>query len=149
RYVERPGLRRYAAVALGMALSLLAKPMLVTLPCVLLLLDYWPLQRWPGQSSAVSARRLLIEKVPLFVLSGLSSAITVVAQYLGKAMQSLEKLPVPTRIANALVAYVDYLRQMLWPADLALFYPHQKPGLFDPPALAAAMVLIVITALAL
>jgi hypothetical protein len=120
RYVRSPGIGRYALVAALFVLGLLAKPMLVTLPFTLLLLDYWPLERgsrlWP----------LLREKLPLLALSVLSSVVTLAAQRAGGAVASLDLYPAGVRLSNALVAYATYLWRTLWPAGLALPYPH--PG---------------------
>jgi tetratricopeptide (TPR) repeat protein len=129
-YAQRPGPARYLLVVLAFALSLLAKPMLVTLPFVLLLLDYWPLGRFgAGRRPAPGfLRSLVVEKLPLFALAAASCAVTVFAQQ--KAVLPLEKLPLEARIANALVAYVHYLRLTVWPRNLAVFYPHAaEPGL--------------------
>ncbi len=151
-YVARPGLTRYLTLLLCFALGLMAKPMLVTLPFVLLLLDYWPLQRleqkkppqevrkslskdkttlpvkapvqpvdhWP------SIRPLLIEKIPLFALTVLFSIVTYFAQRHGGAVASLEVLTPGARIANAFVSYIAYVVKMLWPTNLAVFYPHPR-----------------------
>jgi Flp pilus assembly protein TadD len=159
RYAEAPGLRRYLLVVLGLALSLMAKPMLVTLPFVLLLLDYWPMRRWrlagaasddgTPPRSAVPAGWLLLEKLPLLVLSAASSAMTVWAQRHGRAIQELAGLPLPARLSNALVSYVDYLRQTIWPSDLALFYPHPGANLPAWQVAGAALLVLAVTALAL
>jgi tetratricopeptide (TPR) repeat protein len=149
RYVEKPSCQRYLAVTTAFALSLLAKPMLVTLPCLLLLLDYWPLERWPGQPAAVSFRRLVLEKLPLLALAGVSSAITLTAQHLGGAVQSLNGASVAPRIANALASYVAYLGQTMWPAELGTFYPYQQRGLFEPHVLGATAVLAAVSGLVL
>jgi tetratricopeptide (TPR) repeat protein len=146
-YARRPGLLRYALVFVLLALGLLAKPMLVTLPLVLLLLDYWPLGRWPAekagqgylsrkqrfQPSAAppapgrSGLWLLLEKIPLLVLSAASSIVTYHVQQTGGAVKPLESIPLGPRLANALVSYVTYIGQMFWPADLAVFYPFGEP----------------------
>src|SRR5262249_39294445 len=115
-YVERPGLGRYLLVLLPFALGLLAKPMLVTLPCVLLLLDYWPFGRW---ASASSRSRLVLEKLPLFALVLAACIVTCLAQVQGGAMAELEAVPLTARLENALLAYVGYLGQMVWPLHLA------------------------------
>ncbi|QJW98293.1 tetratricopeptide repeat protein [Frigoriglobus tundricola] len=120
RYVARPGPGRYAALVLVFAMGLLVKPMLVTFPCALLLMDYWPLRR------AETFSRLFREKVPLFVLAGLASAVTVAAQRAGGATAGLGALPLGDRAGNAVVAYAIYLRKLFWPNDLAAYYPH--PG---------------------
>ena len=133
RYVERTGIKTYLLVLLFFALGLMAKPMLVTLPFVLLLLDYWPLGRLRlGQSHQDSALRvqetpvihLIWEKVPLFVLTAISSVVTFYAQQAGGGMQSLEVLPFQIRFASTIVAYIGYIGKMLWPTHLAVFYPH-------------------------
>jgi protein O-mannosyl-transferase len=125
-YTRAPSLRRYLAVVLVFVLGLMSKPMLVTLPLVLLVLDYWPLSRI-GDHRSGTGRQLLIpvlEKVPLIALSAVSSIITFLVQK--GAVGRTEELPILERINNAVVSYVLYLRQMLWPVDLAVFYPHPE-----------------------
>jgi Flp pilus assembly protein TadD len=140
-YVGRPRWQSYGAIVACFALGLLAKPMLVTLPCVLLLLDVWPLRRH-------LRARLLWEKLPLFAMALASSAVTIVAQRHGGAMVRLDLVPLPVRVANAIVAYAQYTRKMVWPADLAAMYPMSR-SLPDPVSLtAAAGVLFSVTALA-
>lgn len=111
-------------VALFFALSLLAKPTWVTLPFVLLLVDVWPLGRWRKES----AGKLVGEKAPLFLLSGLSCAATLIVQQAGGAMRTFEGYPLDLRVANAAVATVHYLRAWVWPVDLAVFYPYPDAG---------------------
>lgn len=159
RYAERPGPARYWPVALFFVLGLLSKPMLVTLPFVLLLLDVWPLRRlaWaapspdppPARFPAVSPRRLLAEKLPLFALSAVSSVVTYLAQQAGGSLNTLEHYPLQVRAANAVVAYVGYLGKTVWPARLAVFYPH--PGADRPlwVPVGALLGLSALTALAL
>jgi tetratricopeptide (TPR) repeat protein len=129
-YAARPGLTRYLTLLLCFALGLMAKPMLVTLPFVLLLLDYWPLERL-GQKPPLEPeghwrliRPLLMEKIPLFVLAALSSIVTYLVQQHAGAMKALEALPLSARMANAFVSSITYMVKMLWPANLAVFYPH-------------------------
>jgi tetratricopeptide (TPR) repeat protein len=136
RYVERPEWLRYLQALFLFALGLMAKPMLVTLPFVLLLLDYWPLCRFSpvsrccgeGFSESVDAgsilRRLLKEKIPFFLLSLCSALITLYAAKIGGAVKSIADFPLSRRIANALIAYTSYLEKMIWPVDLAIFYPY-------------------------
>jgi Tfp pilus assembly protein PilF len=119
-YARTPRGRGLPLVTLLMALGLLAKPMLVTLPCVLLLLDAWPLRR----AASSSWRSLIVEKTPLFALSLASSGITWWVQSRGGAASSLDSVPLVARIINAVLAYGVYLRKTLWPMDLAVFYPH-------------------------
>jgi Flp pilus assembly protein TadD len=131
RYAERPTAGRYLSVAACLALGLLAKPMLVTLPLVLLLLDFWPLRRWAGRPGDVHTSdamgfppaRLLLEKAPLLGLSLAASLVTVIVQHRGGAMVSLTELPLAARVANAAVSYVRYLRLLVWPSDLAVIHP--------------------------
>ena len=126
-YVRRPGVGRYLLVALALALGLSAKPMLVTAPLTLLLLDFWPLGRFADRaSSGRSAARLIVEKLPLLALVAASAVVTLFAQRAGGAVASLQSFPPAIRAANAVVSYATYLWRTLWPAGLALPYPH--PG---------------------
>jgi len=127
RYVEKPGFGRYSAVLLFLLLGLMAKPMLVTLPFVLLLLDYWPLERFGyQQQKKVGLRALIVEKIPMFVIVLASSIITFIAQRASGSVTSIEYLPVARRIGNASVYYLRYLGKMICPCRLAVFYPYQK-----------------------
>jgi Flp pilus assembly protein TadD len=145
RYVEAPSARRYALVPLAFAAGLLAKPMLVTLPFVLLLLDYWPLARWPE----IGFKRLVLEKLPLIPFAAASSIATFIAQSRGGAVNSLEIFPLGVRVQNAIVAYGIYLGKMLWPAHLAFFYLHRASARPLWHAGLAAAVLIGVTAIAI
>ncbi len=127
RYVQRPRLRRYLPVAACFALGLMAKPMLVTLPLLLLLLDFWPLKRigWPsgkapGQRSMVG---VVMEKMPLVILSALSCSITVIAQRQAAAVVPFERYSLGVRLANALTSYGGYFIKMMIPRHLSVFYP--------------------------
>ena len=133
RYAERPGLKRYLPVLLFFGLGLLAKPMVVTLPFVLLLLDFWPLGRMQFHQVGNDSRplepkvpvfRLVWEKIPLFALAAISIVVTFAAQQKGGALKSLEAFPLTTRIANALISYVGYIGKMIWPHNLAVYYPY-------------------------
>ena len=145
-YVEHPRLGRYLLTLVVFTLGLMAKPMLVTLPCVLLLLDYWPLDRLAlrqpedsinsGAQKGLSSSpqrsfllRLFWEKVPFFVLAAVSSAVTFLVQQSSGAVKSVESFPLSIRIANGLVSYVSYIYKMIWPQHLAVFYPHQGSSL--------------------
>lgn len=130
-YVKKPVRGRYAAVAVLFALGLMSKSMLVTLPLVLLLLDFWPLRRlagWTGDKKipGKSWRQLLLEKLPLLALSAAISVTTYLAQKHGGAVGTLDAYPVGVRLANALVSYFAYISKMVWPVNLASLYPH--PG---------------------
>jgi protein O-mannosyl-transferase len=118
-YTRVPSLRRYLGVALLLLLGLMSKPMLVTVPFVLLLLDYWPLARIKDQFW-----KRVLEKIPLIALSTVSSIITFLVQK--GAVGGTEELPILERINNAVVSYVLYVWQMLWPVNLAVFYPHPE-----------------------
>jgi len=120
RYVHGPAWKRMAVVAACFAFGLMSKPMLVTTPIVLLLLDHWPFDRFKKQG----LWKLILEKVPLIILSVGSCAATLIAQQV--AIGSTESLPPAWRINNALVSYVNYLRQMFWPVDLVPFYIHPE-----------------------
>lgn len=113
----------YLLVLVLFALGLMAKPMLVTLPFVLLLMDFWSLERLKTLRDLPA---LLIEKIPLFVLSAVSSYITILAQRSSGAVESLEFLPLGTRFLNALVAYAKYIVMMVYPANLAVWYPYER-----------------------
>jgi tetratricopeptide (TPR) repeat protein len=129
-YTKRPVLFRYFGVALFMALSLLAKPMLVTLPFVFLLLDYWPLKRiefgQPIRSSLNRAGRLIFEKVPLLILSALSVYLSAASTRGVGTIKTLQSVPLMLRIENALVSYLKYIGKLVWPSDLAIFYPYPE-----------------------
>jgi len=131
---------RYSAVAVLFALGLMAKPMLVTLPFVLLLLDFWPLGRFSG---SLSLRRLLLEKLPLFMLSAVSCWVTYTTQ--GDALKPLEHYAPAIRIGNALVSYASYIGQTFYPAGLAAYYPHPRAELSMMKAILAALFLAGIT----
>lgn len=135
RYARRPGAGRYAACAACFALGLLAKQMLVTLPLVLLLLDWWPLGRIaPGRHGASfpgsrTPGRLIVEKMPLLALSGAAGAVVFLVQRQSGAVKNFDLIPLVPRVFNAIVSYAGYLGKMAWPFDLSLLYPHPGPGL--------------------
>jgi hypothetical protein len=127
RYAVAPSLKRYGLVACFFTLSLLSKPMLVTLPFVLLLLDVWPLKRfWVEGRAPIQKPKpgsLFLEKLPLLAMSVVSSVVTFKAQHAAGAMAPIDVLPLSQRLANAIVAYVSYLNKAFWPVDLAVIYP--------------------------
>ncbi|UCG56641.1 MAG: tetratricopeptide repeat protein [Phycisphaerales bacterium] len=159
RYVERPSVIRYLMMLLFFGLGLTAKQMLVTLPFVLLLLDYWPLRRlrlkgqgYGDSSPAIvpaSARRCVLEKIPLVVLAALAGVIVYVVQQQAGLVKSLTKYSPAYRLANAAVTYVAYLGKMFWPTNLAAFYPHADTSLPVWQIIAATLVLVGITAVAI
>jgi len=140
RYVRGQTWQRMAVVAVCFAFGLMSKPMLVTTPIVLLLLDYWPFARFKKQG----LWKLILEKVPLVILSVGSCAATLIAQQV--AIGSTESLPLASRIDNALVTYVNYLRQMFWPVDLVPFYIHPEWRLGTWEIIGAIILLAGITA---
>jgi protein O-mannosyl-transferase len=150
RYSRHRNAVRYAVVALLFALGLMAKPMVVTLPILLLLWDYWPLSSM-GTKVEVPQRPslafLIGEKIPLLVLSAASSVITLYAQRRGGAMVLAQLLPLRQRVANGLYSYFKYLVKGLWPSHLAVFYPHPENSLALWKVAAAALLLGAITLL--
>jgi protein O-mannosyl-transferase len=151
-YVRRPGLGRYATTIALFALGLMAKPMVVTLPFVLLLLDFWPLGR-AGTSDRplldpAKVRGLVTEKIPFLALAVVSSAITVVVQHREGAVGDLETFPVGRRIVNALVSYGTYLVETFWPTRLAAIYPYPSSVAVGW-ALGSLVVLVAVTAMVL
>jgi len=142
RYAEKSTVKRYSLVFLLFTLGLMSKPMLVTLPFVLLLLDFWPLRRlkfeqerdgkkitekYRGKKS--ETLRLLLEKIPLFLLTAGLSIVTFIAQKSAGAMIDKGSLAFSTRLNNAIVSYLDYLGKMIWPEKLAVLYPHPENAL--------------------
>lgn len=146
-YARQPSLRRYLATSLLFACGLMSKPMIVSLPIVLLLLDYWPLGRSSSLGGQLSFAKLLGEKIPLFVLAIGSGVATVMAQNF--ALGSTEFLPIAWRATNAVVSYFEYVRQMFWPVGLIPFYVHPENRLPGSQLLAATVVLIGISAIAI
>jgi hypothetical protein len=150
-FVRRGGVGRYAAALVLFALGLMSKSMLVTLPFVLLLLDFWQLGRLRRGSTSgkIPVGKLVLEKIPFLLLSMLASAATFLAQSRSGATAAVESFPLDQRIANAFVACVFYLRKTLWPAGLAVFYPHPSTLGEHIPAVSwipAATVLVLISA---
>jgi cytochrome c-type biogenesis protein CcmH/NrfG len=159
RYARGGGRYLYVWVNIFFALGLMAKPQIVTLPFVLLLWDYWPLQRCSGQMSAGPApgglpaasmprsfRFLIWEKLPLFVLAAADSVVTVIAQRNGFAIRTVAEVAVPARLENALVSYVRYLGKAFWPVGLAPMYPRSQGPLPVWQVVGAAALLLLVTA---
>ena len=116
----------YFLALLFFALGLMSKAMLVTWPFVMLLLDWWPLQRFKVQGSGFRVRSLVVEKIPFFALAAAASVVTFVAQRNGGAVVAMENLPLGERAGNAMISYCRYLGKTFWPTDMAVYYPH--PG---------------------
>jgi Flp pilus assembly protein TadD len=148
RYAQAPSRGRYVWTLITLALGLLAKPMLVTWPFVMLLLDYWPLRRFELISRKEVATKvwpLLREKLPLFALVAASAVITFLAQSHGGAVRTFTTSPITLRLANALVSYAKYLLLTFWPRDLAVYYPFAPAGIPAWRIIGAAFLLVAIT----
>jgi cytochrome c-type biogenesis protein CcmH/NrfG len=143
-YTRRPSIGRYVTMSIFLACGLMSKATFVAVPLVLLLLDSWPLQR---VKDFPDWRRMIVEKIPLFVLSVAAAAATMFAQTV--TMASLEQLPLLPRLKNAAVSVMVYLRQMFWPTDLAVFYPHPHDQLNILVVAMAAMLIVSITIIAI
>jgi len=142
RFVNHPRIANYLLIVAFFALGLMAKPMLVTLPFVLLLLDYWPLNRIKSKHSLLP---LLIEKIPLFMMVVASSVVTYLVQIKGGAVTILAVLPLKFRILNAFVSYIGYIEKMFWPVRLVYFYPHHGPNISVLYAFVSAILLLAVT----
>lgn len=153
RFARTSSGKAYAAAFASYACSLMAKPMLVTLPFVLLLLDWWPLGRLPLETAGASERavwrRRVVEKLPLLVLALGFGAIALLVQQSEGAVASMDRVPLAARIQNAAVAYATYLAKTVWPSDLAAFYPHPGVNLPAWKVVLAALMLLGGTAVAL
>jgi Flp pilus assembly protein TadD len=154
RYVKQPCVSRYCLVVASLILGLMAKPTLVTLPFVLLLLDYWPLDRiqFAGQtrkktrpSRKLSPATLVVEKIPLFVIVLASSITTFIVQQRAGAMRQTENFTLTVRVANASISYLTYVTKMIWPSRLAMFYPHPGNSVSISYAAFSVVVLVIIT----
>ena len=156
RYVKASGSKNYLLIVIFLSLGLMAKPMLVTFPFVLFLLDFWPLERFqykknenddlPKPESTIyyglkGLMRLILEKIPLFIPVVISSILTFLAQKSEGAVKTLGALSLKTRIANALVSYVSYVSKAIWPSKLAVFYPHPGNALSGWTIIGAALLI--------
>lgn len=147
-YAKKPCLKRYLPVALLFALGLMAKQMLVTLPVVLLLMDYWPLNRQGlGNTERTGMKLLLAEKIPLLLMSAVASFVTLRAQDSAGALARGDGQSTLLCAGNAFLSYVKYIRNMFWPADLALFYPFEASAVTALKVAGAVLLLAVITGL--
>ena len=142
RFVCRPKVAGYLLIVVFFALGLMSKPMLITLPFVLLLLDYWPLDRLNPKRPKAG---LLIEKIPLFAMVLASCVVTFIAQREGGAMPTTEVRDFPVRLANAFISYLQYIIKMIWPARLAMFYPYPGRSVSILYAIISAVFLLAIT----
>jgi hypothetical protein len=153
-FVRHKKWRYYLGALFLFALGLMAKPMIVTLPFLLLLLDFWPFRRFeapnlpnPASGGTFLFKKMILlsaEKIPFFILSLVSSIITVFAQHAGNAIVKTDELPLLHRIANAAVSYVSYIGKMFWPVHLSFFYPLPR-GLPSAGNLCLAGLLVLVT----
>jgi tetratricopeptide (TPR) repeat protein len=157
-FARQPKLRRYGLVFLLFLLALMSKPQVITFPFLLLLLDYWPLSRMATESAPGAAPErsgaprftlfvLVLEKVPLFVLSAASAVVTVMAQRAGHALRAAARYSLLNRIETALTSYVRYLGMAVWPSKLAVLYPHPTKLFPAWQVAAAVLVLLFVTAI--
>ena len=153
-YVRKPGVGRYALVAIFFSMALMAKVMVIAFPLALLLLDFWPFKRFPHPETSVGGPgslrvflNLILEKVPLFLLAAADAWLMILAQRKTGSVGNSLALPLAWRVKNALYSYVAYLRDAIWPVRLAVFYPHPEGSLSWTKVLAATAVLIAISAL--
>ena len=126
-YVKKPVIKRYIPLFLIYALCITTKPSVVTLPFVLLLLDYWPLERLDLEhrsKNAVPLKKLILEKIPLIALALILCVLTLVAQQQGQVIVPLENMPLKYRLGNAFISYISYIGKLIYPANLAVLYPH-------------------------
>jgi len=126
-FTKRPSLKRYIFLFLVYGLCIMTKPVVVTLPLVLILLDYWPLER----AGKVSSGRLVAEKIPLLILSAILSVITFAAQHKGGAVVALGKISLGDRIGNMFTSYISYIGETIWPTELAVIYPYRSTSFSD------------------
>ncbi|MBT0653837.1 tetratricopeptide repeat protein [Geomobilimonas luticola] len=150
-YTGKPGLKRYLPVAVLFALGLMAKQMLVTLPVILLLMDYWPLARLTprrGERGGTDLRFLLAEKIPLVVMAAAASLMILRAHASAKALFRVDGESLLLHGGNAFLSYVKYIRNMFWPVDLALFYPFEPSAVTAPRVAGAVVLLALLTGLA-
>ena len=161
RYVKNPGHKKYLLVIILLSLGLMAKPMLVTFPFALLLLDFWPLKRFrfkndlsvhPEGGAFTGFQgffRLILEKIPLVIPVVISCILTFLAQKSQGAVKALGALSLKTRVANALVSYVSYVSKAIWPSKLAIFYPHPRNTLSAWEIIGATLLIFVATFLSI
>jgi protein O-mannosyl-transferase len=144
-YTRRPGFRRYLLVFAVYGLCILTKPVVVTLPFALLLLDYWPLERFSKQK--FSPKWLILEKIPLIAMSTFLSIITFFSQQHGGVVSSLSRMPLNFRLANMFLSYIRYIGKLIWPSGLAICYPHPRTTFDDIRVVICAALFILLSVL--
>jgi Tfp pilus assembly protein PilF len=145
-YTKRPVIGRYVLLFVVYGLCIMTKPVVVTLPLVLLLLDYWPLNRLNSRRSILTS---IIEKIPLFALSAILSAITVIVQRQSEAVVALDTIPLDIRIANTFISCIRYIGKTIWPSRLAVFYPHPLVNLSNLTVAACALLFVLISVISI
>jgi tetratricopeptide (TPR) repeat protein len=155
RYTRRPAFGRYILVLLVFGLCIMTKPIVVTLPLVLLLLDYWPLERIGEQRTEdrrreeerqrASLKWLIIEKIPLLAMSAFLCVMTFVSQESGGAVLTTKNIPLDQRIANVFLSYITYIGKMIWPSGLAVYHPHPRTSFSDTAVVICALLFVLIT----
>jgi Tfp pilus assembly protein PilF len=151
-YTKKPGIRRYILVFAIFGLCIMTKPVVVTLPFALLLLDYWPLNRLSignNKSKIGNWKLAIIEKIPLLALSIILSVITVIAQKSGGAIAQTDAVPLAARIANMFVSYISYIGKLFVPAGLSVFYPYSIKSFKDTKVIICIVLFLLITAICL
>jgi tetratricopeptide (TPR) repeat protein len=156
-YTKRPGMGRYILLFLVFGICIMTKPVVVTLPLALLLLDYWPLERFKWGPSIkplnpnvqtprkISAKLLIAEKIPLLLLSVVLAVATLISQQSGNVVASLEIAPLQLRIANIFLSYIKYIGKALWPSGLAVIYPYFNLNLTDASVIICALLFVLAT----
>lgn len=148
-YTKRPGIKRYILLFMVYALCIMTKPAVVTLPMVLLLLDYWPLERFNWErhpaGKSVPLSRIFMEKVPLLALSAILSAATIAAQKNAGAFVPVDAIPLYSRITNMFLSYTNYIGKTIWPSQLVVFYPYPNATLLTTAATICAPLLVLIS----
>jgi tetratricopeptide (TPR) repeat protein len=147
-FAHRPSWRRYVVAIGAFFLGCMAKPMVVSIPFVLLLLDLWPLRRWSFGNGWRALQPLLIEKVPFVILSAAVAGLAIISQRDWGAMQDAGSLPFLLRLENAVLSYGTYLRRVFWPSDLGIYYPHPGATISLAAVIVSAVVLAALTVLA-
>jgi tetratricopeptide (TPR) repeat protein len=148
-YARNPEWKRYLPIVAFFALAMLAKQMAVTLPALMLLFDYWPLERYAELPFRRRWSRLILEKTPLFAMSAVMSTMAIYAQSSGGAMGKISGTPMAIRTQSVLLSYVGYIGKMFWPTNLAVYYPHSERLMAWAPTLAAALLLAALTVAAI
>jgi protein O-mannosyl-transferase len=154
-YVKQPRLSRYLLLLLIFGLCIMTKPVVVTLPFALLLLDYWPLDRvrWGQPAKTKSNQKyagwLIAEKIPLLAMSAILSVTTFIASKSGGVVQTLERAPLAYRIANMFLSYIRYIGKMIWPSKLAVFYTHPQLNILNPLVVTCIILFILLTVLSI